>query len=78
MENPEFTCYDRSFAKDPGYTGSILNDIYTDIKNANKNKINHIMVSFAGTGKMQPPRHLAKLSIWRGGIGIFDIDSQLN
>ena len=27
---------------------------------------------------MQPPRHLAKLSIWRGGLGIFDIDPQLN
>ena len=23
-DSPEFTCYDRSFAKDPGYTGSIL------------------------------------------------------
>ena len=27
---------------------------------------------------MQPPRHLAKLSIWRDGLGIFDIDTQLN
>ena len=27
---------------------------------------------------MHPPRHLAKLSIWRGGLGIFDIDPQLN
>ena len=27
---------------------------------------------------MQPPRHLAKLSIWRGGLGIFDIEPQLN
>ena len=32
----------------------------------------------SGTGKLQPPRHLAKLSIWRGGLGIFDIDPQLN
>ena len=32
----------------------------------------------SGTGKIQPPRHLAKLSIWRGGLGIFDIDPQLN
>ena len=32
----------------------------------------------SGTGKKQPPRHLAKLSIWRGGLGIFDIDPQLN
>ena len=23
-DSPEFTCCDRSFAKDPGYTGSIL------------------------------------------------------
>ena len=28
--------------------------------------------------KIQPPRHLAKLSIWRGRLGIFDIDKQLN
>ena len=27
--------------------------------------------------KIQPPRHLAKLSIWRGGLGFFDIDTQL-
>ena len=27
---------------------------------------------------MHSPRHLAKLSIWRGGLGIFDIDPQLN
>ena len=32
----------------------------------------------SGTGKIQPPRHLAKLSIWRGGLGIFDIDPQIN
>ena len=32
----------------------------------------------SGTGKIQPPRHLAKLSIWRCGLGIFDIDPQLN
>ena len=28
--------------------------------------------------KIQPPRHLAKLSNWRGGLGISDIDTQLN
>ena len=28
--------------------------------------------------KIQPPRHLAKLSIWRGGLGISDIDTQIN
>ena len=46
--NPDslkFTCYDRSFAKDPGYTGSILISILTK-KIANNTKINHIMVSF--------------------------------
>ena len=32
----------------------------------------------SGTGKTQPPRHLAKLSIWMGRLGIFDIDKQLN
>ena len=31
------------------------------------------------TGKIQPPsRYLAKLSIWSGGLDIFDIYSQLN
>ena len=28
--------------------------------------------------KIQTPRYLAKLFIWRGGLGIFDIDTQLN
>ena len=28
--------------------------------------------------KIQPPRHLAKISIWRGGLGIFDTGKQLN
>ena len=28
--------------------------------------------------KIQPFRHLAKLSIWRGGLGVFDIDTQLS
>ena len=32
----------------------------------------------SGTRKRQPPRHLAKLSIWRGGLDIFEIDPQLN
>ena len=35
-------------------------------------------ITSSGTGKMRSPRHLAKLSIWRGGLGIFDIDPQLN
>ena len=28
--------------------------------------------------KIQRPRYLAQLSIWRGGLGILDIDTQLN
>ena len=28
--------------------------------------------------KIHPPRHLAKISIWKGGLGIFDIGKQLN
>ena len=32
----------------------------------------------SGTGKIQPPRHLGKFSIWRGGLGIFDVDPKLN
>ena len=27
---------------------------------------------------MQPSRHLSQLSIWRGGLGILDTDTQLN
>ena len=27
---------------------------------------------------MGPPRHLIQLSIWKGGIGILDIDTQSN
>ena len=27
-----------------------------------------------GTGKIQPPRHLAKLCIWKDGLGVFDMD----
>ena len=34
---------------------------------------------FSGTAKkVRLPRHLALLSIWRGGLGILDIDTQLN
>ena len=28
--------------------------------------------------KMQPPRHLTQLSIWRGWLGILDIDTKSN
>ena len=28
--------------------------------------------------KVQPLRQLAQLSIWRGGLGVLDIDTQLN
>ena len=28
--------------------------------------------------KIRPPRHLAQLSIWRCGLGILGIDTQLN
>ena len=28
--------------------------------------------------KMRPPRHLIQLSIWKDGLGILDIDTQLN
>ena len=46
-ENPdscEFTRCDRFFGKDPGYR---VYRVYTDVKIANNNKINHIMVSFS-------------------------------
>ena len=29
----------------------------------------------SGTGKMQPPRHLAELCIWKNGLGVFYIDT---
>ena len=32
----------------------------------------------SGTEKIRPPSHLAHLSIWRGGQGMLDIDTQLN
>ena len=28
--------------------------------------------------KIRPPRHLVQLLIWRGGLGVLDIDTQLN
>ena len=28
--------------------------------------------------KIRPHRHLAQLSIWQGGLGILDIDTQLS
>ena len=28
--------------------------------------------------KIQPLRQLAQLSIWRGGLGVLEIDTQLN
>ena len=44
-DSPEFTCYDTPFAKDSGYTGSILISILIQ-KLLTILKINHIMVSF--------------------------------
>ena len=28
--------------------------------------------------KLRPPRHVAQLPIWKGGLGILDVDIQLN
>ena len=28
--------------------------------------------------KIRPPRHLVQLLIWKGGLGVLDIDTQLN
>ena len=28
--------------------------------------------------KIHPPRHLTQLPIWKGGLGVLDIDTQLN
>ena len=28
--------------------------------------------------KIHPPRHLIQLPIWKGGLGVLDIDTQLN
>ena len=35
-------------------------------------------ISSGTTKKIRPPRHLAQLSIWKDGVGILDIDAQLN
>ena len=47
-------------------------------QNISKSILKKEHTTSSGTGKIQSPRHLGKLSIWRGGLGIFDVDPQLN
>ena len=35
-------------------------------------------ISYGATKKIRPPRHIAQLSIWKGGLGILDIHTHLN
>ena len=47
-------------------------------QNISKRILKKEHITSSGTGKIQPPRQLAKFSIWRGRLGIFDVDPQLN
>ena len=53
-----------------------IGQIYTIPKYIGR-KLKEYRIS-SGTGKAQPPKHLAQLSIWRGRLGILDIGPQLN
>ena len=55
-----------------------IDQIYT-IPKYLKKKIEKRIYDFLWNGKqIRPHRQLAQLSIWRGGLGILDIDTQLN
>ena len=44
-----------------------------------KKQIEKMIHDFLWEGrKIRPPRHLVQLPIWRGGLGVLDIDTQLN
>ena len=44
-----------------------------------KKQIEKMIYDFLWEGKkIRPPRHLFQLPIWKGGLGILDIDTQLN
>ena len=47
-------------------------------QNILKNILKKEQITSSGTGKIQPFRHLAEISISRGGLGIFDRNPQLS
>ena len=55
-----------------------IGQIYT-IPKYIKEEIEKRICNFLWEGKkIRPPRHLVQLPIWKGGLGIVDIDTQLN
>ena len=55
-----------------------IGQIYT-IPKCSKKKIEKRMYDFLWEGKqIRPHRHLTQLPTWKGGLGILDIDTQLN
>ena len=48
------------------------------VQNISKKILKKEHTTSSGTGKIQPPRRLAILSIWTDGLGTSDIDPQLN
>ena len=55
-----------------------IGQIYT-IPKYIKKQIEKMMHDFLWEEKkIRPPRHLVQLLVWRGGLGVLDIDTQLN
>ena len=55
-----------------------MGQIYIIPKYIRKENEKSNTISSGTTKKIRPPRHLAQLSIWKDGVGILDIDAQLN
>ena len=55
-----------------------IGQIYTIPKNVKKQIEKRIYDFLWEEKKIRPPRHLIQLPIWKGGLGILDIDTQLN
>ena len=55
-----------------------IGQIYTIPKHIKKQIEKRIYDFLWEEKKIRPPRHLIQLPIWKGGLGILDIDTQLN
>ena len=55
-----------------------IGQIYTIPKNVKKQIEKRIYDFLREEKKIRPPRHLIQLPIWKGGLGILEIDTQLN
>ena len=55
-----------------------IGQIYTIPKNVKKQIEKRIYDFLLEEKKIRPPRHLIQLPIWKGGLGILEIDTQLN